>query len=176
MVRPGNFIMGPLREMDPFEFHQLIAGRSTTGGKPSIYIYGEESVNNRPSIRLFPAPLVASIDIADNELGPYLEVDYYARQLIPSDPSMQIPFVPQQHIDVLIYGATAHALTLDTDEANAQRMLAMYMGKLAQLRRENNRKVSGRQTVARSAADIFFGNSVGRVPLLRATSLDSFLP
>ena len=176
MVRPGNFVMGPLREMDPFEFHQLIAGRTNTGGKPSIYIYGEETVNNRPSIRLFPAPLVASIDIADNELGPYLEVDYYARQLIPSDPSMQIPFVPQQHIDVLIYGATAHALTLDTDESNSQRMLAMYMGKMAQLRRENNRKVSGRQTVARSAADVFFGNAVGRVPLLRATSLDAFLP
>ena len=176
MVRPGNFVMGPLREMDPFEFHQMIAGRTTTGGKPSVYIYGEESVNNRPSIRLYPAPLVASIDIADNDLGPYLEVDYYARQLIPSDPSMQIPFVPQQHIDVLIYGATAHALTLDTDDANSQRMLAMYMGKMAGLRRENNRKVSGRQTVARSAADVFFGNAVGRVPLLRATSLNSFLP
>lgn len=176
MVRAGNFVMGPLREMDPFEFHQLIAGRTSSGGKPSIYIMDEESVNNRPSIRLYPSPLVASIDIADTDLGPYLEVDYYARQLIPSDPSMQMPFVPQQHMDVLIYGATAHALTLDTDDANSQRMLAMYMGKMAQLRRENNRKVSGRQTVARSAADVFQGASVGRVPLLRAASLDAFLP
>ena len=137
----------------------------------------EESVNNRPSIRLFPAPLVSSIGLTDNALGPYLEVDYYARQLYPSDPSTQIPFVPQQDIDVLIYGATAHALTLDTDDANSQRMLAMYMGKLSDLRRKNNRKVSGRQTVARSAADVFPGNAaVGRVPLLRASQLDNFLP
>jgi hypothetical protein len=175
MVRPGNFVAGPLREMEPFQFHQAIAGRTSSGGKPSVYIMDEESVNNRPSIRLFPAPLVASIGIAETEFGPYLEVDYYARQLIPSDPSMQIPFVPQQHIDVLIYGAVAHALTLDTDDANSQRMLAMYMGKMAQLRRENNRKVSGRQTVARSAADVYVETEGTRVPLLRATQLQNFL-
>ena len=176
MVRPGNFIAGPLREMEAFEFHQSVAGRTSSGGKPSVYILVEESVNNRPSIRLFPSPLVSSIDIGETDLGPYLEVDYYARPIYPSNPSMEIPFVPQQHIDVLIYGATAHALTLDTDDENSQRMLAMYMGKLADLRRENNRKVSGRQTVARSAADVFAGQSAGRVPLLRATQLGNFLP
>ena len=176
MVRPGNFVTGPLREMEPFMFHQMLAGRTGTGGKPSVYILTEESVNNRPSIRLFPIPLVDSISLTEEDLGPYLEVDYFARQVIPSDPSMQIPYVPQQDIDVLLYGATAHALTMDTDDTNSQRMLAMYMGKLAQLRRKNNRKVSGRQTVARSAADVFFNNSIGRVPLLRATQLDVFLP
>lgn len=176
MVRPGNFVAGPLREMEPWEFHQAIAGRTNTGGKPFAYIYAEESVNNRPAIRLFPSPLVSSISLTTEELGPYIEVDYYARQIYPSTPSMQIPFVPQQDIDVLIYGAAAHALTLDTDDANSQRMLAMYMGKLADLRRKNNRKVSGRQTVARQAADVFFGTPVGRVPLLRASQLDQFLP
>lgn len=176
MVRPGNFVMGPLREVQAWEFHQMVAGRTNTGGKPSIYILEEESVNNRPTIRVWPGPLVSSIDTNETDLGPYLEVDYYARQLYPSDPSMQIPFCPQQDIDVLIYGAAAHALTLDTDDANSQRMLAMYMKKLAGLRRKNNRKVSGRQTVARSAADLFFNSPVGRVPLLRASQLDNFLP
>ena len=175
MVRPGNFVSGPLREMEPYQFHQAIAGRSSSGGKPSVYIMDQESVNNRPTIRLFPSPLVSSIGIADTEFGPYLEVDYYARQLIPSDPSMQIPFVPQQHIDVLIYGAVAHALTLDTDDKNSQRMLAMYMSKRAGLKRENNRKVSGRQTVARSAADVFVETEGTRVPMLRATQLQNFL-
>jgi hypothetical protein len=157
-------------------FHQAIAGRETTGGKPSAYIYDEESVNNRPTIRLFPAPLVSSIAVNDTELGPYLEVDYYARQLYPSDPSMQIPFVPQQHIDVLTYGAAAHAVLLDTDQANRDAMAAKFEQKKADLRRENNRKVSGRQTIARSAADVFSGERVGRVPLLRASQLDNFLP
>lgn len=176
MVRPGNFVAGPLREMQAWEFHQAIAGRTNTGGKPYAYIYAQESVNNRPTIRLFPSPLVSSISLTTEELGPYLEVDYYARQIYPSNPSVEIPFVPQQHIDVLIYGAAALALTLDTDDANSQRMLAIYMGKRASLKRENNRKVSGRQTVARSAADVFFGTPVGRVPLLRASQLDNFLP
>ena len=176
MIRPGNFVAGPLREMEPFEFHQATAGRTTAGGKPTVYIMDPESVNNRPAIRLFPSPLVSSIDINDEELGPYLEVDYYARQLYPSDPSMQIPFVPQQHIDVLIYGAAAAALVLDTDPENRNAMMASYMAKKAGLRRENNRKVSGRQTVARSAADVSREGPQGRVPLLRASQLGTFLP
>lgn len=175
MVRPGNFVSGPIREMEAFQFHQQIAGRQSTGGKPGVFTLDAEGPNNRPMIRLFPIPLVDSIGTHETTESPYLEIDYYGRQLIPSDPSMQIPFVPQQHIDVLVYGATAHAMTLDTDDANSQRMLAMYMGKLSDLRRENNRKVSGRQTVARSAADVFAGETVGRVPLLRASQLGNFL-
>lgn len=175
MVRPGNFIMGPLREMEAFQFHQLLAGRQSSGGKPGVYILDPEGPNNRPTIRLFPIPLVDSISTHETGESPYLEIDYYGRQLVPSDPSMQIPFVPQQHIDVLVYGATAHAMTLDTDDANSQRMLAMYMSKRAGLVRENNRKVSGRQTVARSAADVFTDQAVGRVPLLRASQLGNFL-
>jgi hypothetical protein len=175
MVRPGNFVSGPLSEMEPFDFHQSIAGRLSSGGKPAIYIMAPETVNNRPAIRLFPTPLISSIAVNDDTLSPFLEIDYYARQVFPSDPSMQIPFVPQQDIDVLTYGATAHALTLDTDDANSQRMLAMYMGKRAGLRRKNNRKVSGRRTVMRSAADVFVPTEGTRVPTLRATQLQNFL-
>jgi hypothetical protein len=175
LIRPGNFVAGPLREMQNFDFHQAIAGRASSGGKPSVYIMTQTSVNDRPSIRLFPGPLVASIDVGDDTTGPYLEIDYYARQVYPSDPSMQIPFVPQQDIDVLIYGSAAHATILDTDAENSARLASIYGMKLKDLRRKNNRKVSSRQTVMRSAADVFVETEGTRVPMLRATQLQNFL-
>lgn len=175
LVRPGNFVSGPLREMTDFDFHQAIAGRNSSGGKPAVYIFAETGVNDRPQIRLFPGPLVASIDINDTSDGPFIDVDFYARQLFPSEPSVQLPFVPQQDMDVLIYGAAAHATLLDTDAENSARLQAIYAMKLNDLRRKNNRKVSGRQTVARSAADVFVETEGTRVPLLRATQLQNFL-
>ncbi len=175
MVRPGNFVSGPLREMEAFQFHQAIAGRAGSGGKPAVYIMEPSSVNDRPTIRVFPGALVAAIDTNDPTEGPYLEIDYYARQLVPSDPSMQLPFVPQQDIDVLIYGGAAHATLLDTDETNSARLAGIYGGKLKTLRRKNNRKVDGRQTVMRSAADVFVETEGTRVPMLRATQLQNFL-
>lgn len=175
MVRPGNFVAGPLREMEPFQFHQAIAGRADSGGKPSVYIIEPSSVNDRTVIRVFPVALVASIATNDPTEGPFLEIDYYARQVFPSDPGMQLPFVPQQDIDVLIYGAAAHATILDTDSENSTRLAAVYGGKLQTLRRKNNRKVDGRQTVMRSAADVFVETEGTRVPLLRATQLQNFL-
>ena len=103
---------------------------------------------------------------------PYLVVEYFARQLFPSEPDVQIPFVPQAHIDVLTYGAAAHAMVLDTDDANAARMAGIYDSKLQSLRRANNRKVSGKQTVMRSIAD----QGVAReTPLTRAASLNNLL-
>ena len=76
---------------------------------------------------------------------------------------------------MLIYGAAAHATILDTDETNSTRLAAVYGGKLKTLRRKNNRKVDGRQTVMRSAADVFVETEGTRVPLLRATQLQNFL-
>lgn len=175
LIRPGNFVAGPLREMDNWAFHQAIAGRSTSGGKPSVYILDATGPNNRPTIRLFPGPLVASIDTTDPTVGPYLEIDYYARQIFPSEPSMQMPFVPQEDMDVLIYAAAAHATTLDTDQENAERMANLYMAKKNQLRRKNNRKTSGRQTIFMTADVAFNDSAASRVPLLRATQLNNFL-
>lgn len=175
LIRPGNFVSGPLREMQNFDFHQAIAGRASSGGKPSVYIMAQASVNDRPTIRLFPGPLVAAISTNDPTVGPYLEVDYYARQVYPTDPSMEIPFVPQQDIDVLIYGAAAHATILDTDAENSSRLASIYGMKLSKLIRKNNRKVSSRQTVMRSAADVFVETEGTRLPMLRATQLQNFL-
>lgn len=176
-IRPGNFVGQPFREMTQFDFHQLLAGRGSTGGKPSIYHLLEESVNNRRRIELYPVPLVEAIAVnSSTDDTPWIAVDYYARQMVPDDPATQIPFVPQQHIDVLVYGATAHALLLDTDAQNTEQMRQVYEMKLKDLRRENNRKVSQRQTVARSAADVFGSSPNNQVPLLRASQLGTFLP
>jgi hypothetical protein len=176
LVRPGNYVLGPLREFTIFDFNQAIAGRHRSGGKPSIYVRKPPSVNNRPTIRVFPAPLVESITTPDQTEGPYLVAEYHARQLFPTDATQMLPFVPQEDIDVLIYGAAAHAEILDTDEQNAARMAAIFNAKKMQLRRKNNRKISSRQTVMRSAADVFVNPPIGRVPELRSTQLGLFFP
>jgi hypothetical protein len=176
-VRPGNFIGQPLRELTQFDFHQLLAGRGSTGGKPAIYHRIEESVNNRLRIELYPVPLISAIAVNSQEDDtPWIAADYYARQLRPTNPSVQIPFVPQDDMDVLIYGATHSALLLDTDAKNTEQFERRYEMKLKDLRRENNRKVSSRQTVMRSANDVYADNPSNQVPLLRASQLGSFLP
>jgi len=171
VIRPGNWNNVPLEEMELWRMHQLLGGSSTTSGQPRVYTPAQTGADGRRTISIYPAP-------GDNQIGvnkeddPYLIVDYFARQLFPDEPDVQIPFVPQAHIDVLVYGAAAHALILDTDENNAARMGAIYAMKLMDLRRANNRKVSGKQTVMRSIAD----QSVRQaVPLLRATQLDNLL-
>jgi len=102
-------------------------------------------------------------------------VDYFARQLYPDQPDVQIPFVPQAHMDVLSYGAAAHALMMDTDEQNSARFMAIYQQKLTDLRHDNNRKHSDRRTIIRSAADYLSTGVRVRVPMLRAAQLETFL-
>jgi hypothetical protein len=77
--------------------------------------------------------------------------------------------------NVLSYGATYHALLLDTDDANTARFEQAYIRKLADLRRANNRKGASRQTVMRSAADAPLANQSFRIPLLRSTQLETLL-
>jgi hypothetical protein len=101
-------------------------------------------------------------------------VEYFARQLWPYEPDVEIPFVPQEDIDVLIYGATARALLMDTDQQNAANFEAVFQNKLKDLRRKNNRQINDR-TALRSSADVFMGNISDRIPLTRAASLGSFL-
>ena len=175
LVRPGNFSGTPLHQVDRWQFAQRVGNIEQTGGKPAIYRMVEESVNNRPTLELFPIPLISSIRPADPDDEPYLVCNYFARRLRPAEPDIQIPYVPQEHIDVLIYGAAAHAMMLDTDPQNAQAFAAVFESKLGDLRRENNRKVSGNQTVAVSAADAFPSTGTTRVPLLRSTQLENLL-
>ena len=175
-VRPGNFTGQPLVEMTPNEFRTRLAGTtSSSAGKPRIYTPGEESVNNRKTIIVYPKANIGDAQpTLDNDL-PFLVVDYFARQLYPDQPDVQIPFVPQAHMDVLSYGAAAHALMMDTDEQNSARFMAIYQQKLMDLRHDNNRKHSDRRTIIRSAADYLSTGVRVRVPMLRAAQLETFL-
>ncbi|MEE8374430.1 MAG: hypothetical protein V3R87_12010, partial [Dehalococcoidia bacterium] len=181
MIRPGNWNNVPLRELSNIEFRQRLAGVRQSGGRPTVYVRQEQGPNNRVQISLFPVPLLSAIS-AIGEDGrptdfedPYLAVEYFARQIRPSDPDVQIPFIPQQHIDVLIYGAAAHALILDTDPNNMQAMTQIYIGKLRGLVRANNRKVGTNTTRFIQAGDFFQGSTTSRIPLLRSTQLESLL-
>lgn len=170
-IRPGNWNGPPLREMDPHRFYQILQGAQNSGGQPNVYIRTEPGPNNRMQVKLFPTPVnVQESQIADE--NPFLIVDYYARQLRPYEPETEIPFVPQEDIDVLVYAGAAHALILDTDNENSQRVGAIYAAKSKSLMRKNNRNINNRTTKLVSAADLPVGQLV---PLTRAASLNTLL-
>lgn len=171
-VRPGNWNAPPLSWMARSLFFQRLQGTSSSGGRPTLYTTDETGPNSRQQIRLFPFPGENQISQVAGE-DPFLFIDYFARQIYPSEPDVQIPVVPQQHMDVLTYGAAAHALLIDTDDANSQRFAAVYMSKLKDLRRANNRNMS-QLTVMRSAADVIVPSANQR-PLLRTTQLEALL-
>ena len=178
MIRPGNWNNVPLREATNFEFRERLAGVTQMGGRPTIYTRTDDGPNNRPRIEVFPIPTIRSITTTPQEDppdAPFMVVEYFARQLRPDEPDVQLPFVPQQHIDVLIYGAAAHAMILDTDPNNMQSMAAIYGSKLKDLRRQNNRNMSGSHTLATAAADLFKPNIISRIPMLRSTQLETLL-
>lgn len=171
LVRPGNWNKRPLQELDPNIFFNRTQGATQSGGQPYMYIRRSPGANNRLRIRIFPIPLIDSIQTVNTE-DPYLTIEYYARQLFPSDPDHQLPFVPQEDADVLVYTAASLALTLDTDEANSQRMAQMAGIKIRELRRKNNRNTNNRMLM-RSAGDVW--KDYQQVPLTRAASLGSLL-
>ncbi len=103
----------------------------------------QSEVNDRFTLQMIPTP-----DVADQ----VFRIDYYARFIRPNDPASQIPLVPQDHIDVLVYGGAAHATLHNTDAEDASSFTQMYVAKLAGLVRANNRKIQ-RRTVMRAAAD-----------------------
>lgn len=171
LVRPGNWNKRPLQEMDPAIFFNRTQGATQSGGQPYMYIRRGPGPNNRMRIRMFPVPLLDSVQTITTE-DPFLVIEYFARQLFPSEPDNQLPFVPQEDADVLVYTAAALALTLDTDESNSQRMAQMAGLKMRELRRKNNRNTNNR-IVMRSAGDVW--KDYQQVPLTRAASLGALL-
>lgn len=166
-IRP-SWNSPPLREELDWRFANRI-GATRGGGMPRIYRRIGESVNNRPRISVYPVPsLSESAEV-------FLTIEYFARQIFPSEPDVELPLIPQEHIDVLVYGATAHALLLDTDQANAENFAKTFASKLQQLKRDAHRNVSGRQMVMKSAADLFIPDEHFNIPVTRAASLESLL-
>ena len=177
LIRPGNWNRRPLMQMENMRFFRLVQGATQSGGQPHTFIYAEMGPDGRQQIRVFPEPkIVQKADGSNNTIDgddPHLVVQYFGKQLRPNDPDSELPFCPQEDSDVLIYGAAAHALLLDTDEQNSMRMGRIYQGKLKGLRRKNNRNITNRITM-KSAADTL-GGPGQNIPLTRAGSLGSLL-
>tara|TARA_R110000772_G_C13310120_1_gene439936 strand:+ start:15706 stop:17370 length:1665 start_codon:yes stop_codon:yes gene_type:complete len=171
LIRPGNWNRRPLTQMQNINFFRLVQGATQSGGQPHTFIQAEMGPDGRQQVRIFPEPDFSDTQTVDGE-DPYMVVQYYGRQIRPNDPDSEIPFCPQEDSDVLIYGAAAHAVTLDTDPQNAQRMSQVYSVKLKMLRRKNNRNITNRITMV-SAADTLGGAQ--QTPLTRASSLGSLL-
>lgn len=171
-MRPGNWQGQPMTWLEPFLFRQRVGSIQQTSGKPTVYTDAPSGANDVKRYRFFPQPQVGTTTDGND---PYAVVEYYRRRLRPSVMDEQLPAVPQEDIDVLVYGAVAHALLMDTDGQNTQMYASVYASKLKDLRRKNNRKTSGAFSVMRPASQVFQPNVTSRIPLLRATQLETLL-
>lgn len=182
LIRPGNFSGPALSEVEPKLFRSRVGSISAAGGPPRIWTHQGESINNRKQILLFPTPVCATQNNSQstqfpngipNEISlladPYIQVEYYARRVRPTQPSRQIPYIPQEHIDVLIWGAAAHAMILDTDPDNTMATQRVFDAKLAGLVREQMRGATNEPQVMRDITQ--FGRGFG-YPLLRVDQLN----
>lgn len=177
-IIPGNFSGPPLVKLDNQLFRSRFGSVSGSGGPPRFWVPQSESVNNRPQVMLYPTPLVATQPNSNVPLetsliaDPYITVQYYRRRVRPTQPARQLPYIPQEHMDVLIWGAAAHAVQLDTDPNNTQAVNATFQAKLAGLRREQYRGSEFAPDVMRSVGD---GGAGVQIPLTRIGQLNGLL-
>jgi hypothetical protein len=182
VIRPGNYSGPALSRVEAKLFRSRVGSVAGSSGPPRIWVDQGESVNNRKQILLFPTPPVATQNNSQstqfpngipNEISlvvdPYIQVEYYARRVRPTTPAQQIPYIPQEHIDVLIWGAAAHAMILDTDAENTAATQRVFDAKLATLVREQMRGATNEPQVVRDITQ--FGPGIG-LPLLRVDQLN----
>ena len=179
MVRPGNYSGPPLVGTPMWNFRQRAGSVSGAGGPPRLYMEKAQSVNNRKELLLFPTPVVATqlpSTTVQQEISliadPYIVVEYFARRVRPSKPETQLPYIPQEHIDVLVWGAAWHGLQLDTDPDNTNAVDRAFKEKLADLCREQYRGDNNAPDVARQIGDI--RPSRFEIPLTRYAQLAGF--
>jgi hypothetical protein len=179
LVRPGNYSGPPLVNTPNWNFRQRAGSVSGAGGPPRLYMEKAQSINNRKEILLFPTPVVATqlpSTTVQQEISaiadPYIVAEYFARRIRPSEPDRQIPYIPQEHIDVLVWGGAAHAMVLDTDPDNTRATWELFNKKLADLCREQYRGDNNAPDVARALADV--GSGRLEIPLTRYGQLAGF--
>lgn len=177
IIRPGNYSGPPISEIQNAVFRKRYGSVSGAMGPPRVYVQQGESVNNRRQILLYPTPSINTTGGVQVEISldadPYIVCEYYRRRLRPTDMARQIPYIPQEHIDVLIWGGAAHGLVLDTDQENTNSVWQVYQGKLSSLKREQERGAANSPEVVHSAADL---GPVGvSVPLLRYQQFQGLL-
>ena len=113
--------------------------------------------------------------------GPLRQADNFFRGALsprllrpdPDEADVLLPLIPQEHIDVLVYGAAAHALLINTDHQDAARFAMAYAAKLQKMKRSDNRRPV--RTIARSAADVLNPIQQTRLPLTRTGQLENLL-
>ena len=182
VIRPGNYSGPALSRVESKFFRSRVGSISGAAGPPRVWVDQGESVNNQKQILVYPTPNTATQTGSQstqfpngvpNEVSliadPYIQVEYYARRVRPTTPSQQIPYIPQEHIDVLIWGAAAHAMILDTDPENTRATRGVFQGKLAGLMREQYRGATNEPEVVRPLSS--YGPGVG-MPLLRVDQLN----
>jgi hypothetical protein len=175
LLRPGNWQGAPLDYLRPYDFRRRLGNLSRNGGLPRIYTDADPAVNLNERMRVYPVPRTQDITNKDGE-SLYMTVEYYRKRIRPTidELDVAVPVIPQEHMDVLIYGAAAHALLLDTDQANVQMFNQAFAVKIRDLRRDNNRFTNQRMLL-RSAADVRPQTVTSRLPLLRSTQLEVLL-
>jgi hypothetical protein len=133
-----------------------------TQGDVKAAVIRQSDVNDRFTAHLTPVPST------DDQT---LRLHYYARWIRPYEPALQIPLIPQEHIDVLIYDAAAHAILHNTDAEDTMGFGKQADMLRAELVRVNNRKM-GRRTIFRTARSMAISMDS---PLTRASQLGHFL-
>lgn len=182
LIRPGNYSGPALSRVESKFFRSRVGSVSGAGGPPRVWIDQGESVNNRKQILVYPTPVVATQANSQSTqfpngvpsevsllADPYIQVEYYARRVRPTEPSRQIPYIPQEHIDVLVWGGAAHAMVLDTDPDNSANTQNIFNAKLQMLVREQYRGATNEPEVFRDHTQ--FGPGLG-LPLLRVDQLN----
>jgi len=153
----------PLPEFLQSEFRSFVPNPAESGAIPQITVVYGVGPNGRPIVRFANTP-DATCD------GVRIDFDYYARWIKPFDPDSEIPLIPQQHMDVLIYGAAAHAGPFATSSQKVVQWEALYQQKLKDLVRVNNRKI-GRRAILRSVLDLPDPSLTSLYPMTRAAQL-----
>ncbi len=145
------------------EFREFVPNPSETGSIPQITVQYGVGVNGRPVVRFASTP-------NDQANGVEVAVDYYARFIRPSDPTSEIPLIPQQHIHALIYKAASMAGPYATSAQKVLQWDNLAAQKLQDLVRWNNRKMN-RTTLMRHVADRPDPSLHSLFPLTRAAQL-----
>lgn len=180
MIRPA-WNQPPFTAMDITHFVQRFGPATNTMGRPIAYAIVGMGPDDRQIFRLFPTPIVPITGLGASPGGgvsveeEFIIVNYYVRALRPDpdEADVLLPLVPQEHMDVLVYGAAAHALLINTDHQDAARFAMAYAAKLQKMQRADNRGPV--LTVARSAADVLNPIQQTRLPLTRTGQLENLL-
>ena len=145
------------------EFREFVPNPAETGAIPQITVVYGVGPNGRPVVRFANTPDSSSD-------GVEIAFDYYARFIRPSDPARQIPLIPQEHIDVLIYGAAAKAGPFATSAEKVVAWDQFAKELLKDLIRNNNRPI-GRRIILRHVLDMPDPSLTSLYPLTRAAQL-----